>query len=126
MDNTVHALSLSLTHTHTLSLSHGWGCHCSYKEKEGLAPAAYLSRYTSPHGVGASPAELVESVRDAVQQASGTKLSWKPSARVDVQERKSLTRVGDSTFDSGVFYSLSYLCTNPQKGISKGEGCVNM
>ena len=61
---------------------------CRYKEREGLAPAAYLSRYSGPQAVGASPAQLVDSVRDAVQLASGTKHSWKPSARVDAPERE--------------------------------------
>ena len=65
----------------------------SYKDREGMAPAAYLNRYHGPQLVGANPAQLVGSVRDAVLQASGTNIeakpkhSWQPSARAD-EERK--------------------------------------
>lgn len=71
-------------------------CSSRYKGREGLAPAAYLNRYHGPQSVGANPAELVASVRDAVQQASGTggtgaetrpKHSWQPSVHID-KERK--------------------------------------
>lgn len=61
-----------------------------------MAPAAYLNRYHGPQSAGANPAELVTSVRDAVQQASGPggsgaeprpKHSWQPSVHID-KERK--------------------------------------
>ena len=93
---------------------------CRYKEREGLAPAAYLSRYSGGQATGGTPAELVSSVRDAVQMASGTKHSWKPQAHVDVQERESLSQCCTNKCIM-LFPPHSNLCTNTQKAVSQGE-----
>ena len=63
-----------------------------YKDREGLAPAAYLARYHGPQSEASNPTELVGSVREAVQLASGTHTRQKPVGRaayVD-QEREIL------------------------------------
>ena len=94
----------------------------SYKEKEGLAPAVYLSRYSGPQLVGASPTELVESVRDAVQLASGTRVSGRPSARIDIQEREWCVCVCMILISN----THSNLCSNAEKGICESEHCCGI
>ena len=46
-----------------------------YKDREGMAPAAFLSRYHGPQSEAANPTQLVGSVKEAIQQASGAQKS---------------------------------------------------
>ena len=57
----------------------------SYQGKEGMAPAAYLQRYHGPMTEASNPAQVVSSVREAVQSSSSS-----PSLHKAVESRPKL------------------------------------
>jgi len=84
----------------------------SYQGKEGMAPAAYLQRYHGPMTEASNPAQVVSSVREAVQSSSSS-----PSLHKAAESRPKLQPTWHSQpkpyIDKERKFHLHYLGTEP-------------